>query len=283
MGKANKVKKEFMDAVDMVSLVQMLKDVADNKFYTLMAQKDTFRRFGETFVEFFRMISLTKTKHPLITNSNPVVGILVATAEGSFLGEFNNKVMRRAMEEREKHPQSKFIVVGNKAVDRLKEFTPDLKVFEDAEGRGLYETAVDVKNYLVDEIKNGRLGKVIVIYSWPKSFEIQKPRVLKLLPCDDLISKQAQHVDSFEKVIEESNSSEVIGYISNLWITTRLFEILVDTIIASSAAQANFLNDCINNMKKERARIKLKFRKAQKGDIDKGLRETFTARMMMVK
>lgn len=283
MGKANKVKGEFRDAVEMVELVQTLKDIADNKFFTLINQKDRFRRFGETFVEFFRMISFTKAEHPMIGNKVETTLIVVVTAEGSFLGEFNNKILRKAVEEKEKHPTCRFICVGAKGVDRLSQFTPDLKVFLDVENHGLYESAVLIKNYLVEEIMSGRAGKVQVVYSWPKSFDTQKPRVVKLLPCEELITKQTQFVDEFEKIIEESNPSSVIGYLSNLWVTTRIYEILVDTIIASAAAQSSFLEDCVEKMKKERAKVKLKFRKARKGDIDKSLRETFSARMIAIK
>ncbi|HNV24033.1 MAG TPA: hypothetical protein PKH98_04010, partial [Candidatus Omnitrophota bacterium] len=60
MGKASKVKVELRDAIEMAYLIQALKDIADNKFYTLSQQKEKFCRFGETFVEFFRMISFTK-------------------------------------------------------------------------------------------------------------------------------------------------------------------------------------------------------------------------------
>ena len=283
MGKASKVKAELRDASDMVDLIQTLKDIADNKFFTLISQKDKFRRFGETFVEFFRMISLTKVKHPMIANDNPWVGILVVTMEGSFLGDFNNKILRRAMEEKEKHEKVKFIAVGVKAVDRLRQYTPDLKVFTDMEAVGMYQTAVKVKDYLFDEIMNNRLGKVMVTYSWPKSFEMQKPRLVQLLPCVDLVAKQAQFTTNAEQVIEESNSADVIGYLSNLWVTTRLYQIFIDTVISSAAAQASFLEDSVDKMKKEKKKTQMKYRKARKGDIDKSLRETFSARMMVVK
>ena len=280
MGKANKVKKEYLDSVDMVFLIQTLKDIADNKFYTLQAKKSKFRRFGETFIEFFRLISLTKTTHPLISNQNPKAGIVVITVDGSFLGEFNNKIVRRALEEKEKHPEFSFIAIGTKSLDRLRQDTPNLKVFDSMEARGLYETAVEVKNYLVDEIMSGRLGKIIIIYSWPKTFDIQKVRTVKLLPCDELVTKQTQFVDAFEKVIEESDPQNIVGYLSNIWVATRLYEIFVDTVISSAAAQAQFLDDSVDKMKKERAKVKIKYRKAKKSDIDRGLRETFTAKMM---
>jgi len=281
MGKANKVKIELRDAVDMLELIQTLKDIADNKLHTLQNQKYTFRRFGETFVEFFRMLSLTTVKHPMITNDNPLTAILVVTIEGSFLGEFNNKILRKAIEEYKKCEQAKFIAVGNRTIDRLQEFTPDLKLFTNMEGFGIYETAVLVKDYLYEEIMNNRLGKVIVVYAWPKSFEIQKIRSLKLLPCDELLTKQAQFVDRFEKIIEESRPENIIGFLVNIWITTRLYEIFMDTLIASAAHQAKFLEDAVEKMKKERSKTRLKYRKAKKMDIDTALRETFTARSMV--
>lgn len=283
MGKANKVKKDLVDAKDMVFLIQTLKDIADNKYFTLLNKKSVFRRFGETFVEFFRMINLTKATHPLITNTNPATAIVVVTGEGSFLGEFNNKIIRIALNERERHEKSKFVAVGGKSVDRLIQYTPDIKVFEEVERKGLYETSVAVKKYLVDEVMSGRIGKVVICYSWPKTFDSIKPRIVKLLPCDELISKQAQFVESVEEVIEESDPSAVIGFLSNLWITTRIYEILIDTIIASAAAQSQFLDDSVEKMKKERNKTQLRFRKAKKGDIDKSLRETFSARMMSMK
>ncbi|MCA9408321.1 MAG: F0F1 ATP synthase subunit gamma [Candidatus Omnitrophica bacterium] len=282
MGKANKVKGELSDANEMVTLIQTLKDIADNKFFTLINDKDKFRRFGETFVEFFRLISFSKVNHPLIRNDNPTVGILVVTGEGSFLGEFNNKIFRLALTESEKHEKYKFIGVGEKCTDRLVRYTPDLKVFTGIDIARIYELAVDVKDFLVKQIMEEKIGKVIVAYSWPKTFDLQKPRITKLMPCDDLLAKQAQFVQQIENVIEESDPGDIIGYLANLWLTTRLYEIFMDTIIAASAAQSQFLDDSLDKMKKEQVKVKMKYRKAKKGDIDKSLRETFSARMMTV-
>jgi len=280
MGKANKAKLELRDAAEMVDLIQTLKDIADNKLYILMQQKDRFRRFGESFAEFFRMISFTKVKHPLISNENPKIILVVVSAEGSFLGAFNNKIFRKALDEKKRYPNAKFVAVGEKAADRFQAMQPNLKSFVDIEKVGFYETAVAVKDHLIDEVMKGEAGKVIIVYSWPKTFDTQKLRAAKLLPCDELITKQAQFATEFEKIIEESESADIIGYLSNLWITTRIFEILLDTVLAATSAQAKFLEDSVDKMKKERDKTKVKFRKAKKGDIDKSLRETFSARMM---
>lgn len=283
MGKANQVKVALRDVVEMVDLIQTLKDVADNKFFTLMSQKETFRRFGETFTQFFRLISFMNTKHPLISNDHSTTGIVVITVSGSFLGEFNNKTIRLALEQKMKHQNVKFIAVGEKSMERLSKESSDIKLFEDVEARGFYETAILIKDYLVEEVMAQRLGKVMVCYSWPKNFDTQKPRSIKLLPCDDLVTKQSQFTSEYEHIIEESDPSDVVGFLSNLWVTTRLYEILVDTYIASAAAQSAFLEDSVDKMKKERVKASMKYRKARKSDIDKSLRETFSARMMSMK
>ncbi|MCA9400870.1 MAG: F0F1 ATP synthase subunit gamma, partial [Candidatus Omnitrophica bacterium] len=254
--------------------------IADNKFYVLSNQKVKFRRFGETFVEFFRMLSLTKAEHPLLKNENPKTGILVCTVEGSFLGKFNNAIIRRATEEKEQFPDSTFIAVGEKAVDPLSKIEPEMESFTGMDNVGMYEMAIEVKDYLVKEIMEGRLGKVVVVYSWPKTQETQATRVVKLLPCDELITKQTQFVKEFENIIEESEPYDIIGFLANLWITTRLYEIFYDLSIAGAAAQSQFLDDSLDKMKKERTKSRMKYMKAKKSDIDKGLRETFSARLI---
>lgn len=281
MGKANKVKVELRDAVEMVDLIQTLKDIADNKYYTLSNKKDTFRRFGETFVEFFRMVRKANVTHPLLANKNSSVGILAITAEGSFLGDFNNKIARMAIAESEKHSDYQFIGVGSESKELLGRLTPDMKVFLRMEEVGMYKTAVIVKDYLVEQVMQGKLGKVVVCYSFPKSFDFQKPMVVQLLPCEDLLAKQRNIPDLFNNIIEESDPVEISGYLCNLWITTRLYEIFLDTVIASASAQAKFLDDSVEKMKKERDKTKVKYRKAKNADIDKSLRETFSARMMV--
>lgn len=283
MGKANRVKKDLAESIEMVTLVQTLKDIADNKYFTLSNQKSRFRRFADTFVEFFRMISQTNVEHPLVSNKNPATVIIAMTMEGSFLGPFNGKIIRLAIDEKEKYPEMKFIAVGEKAIEPLSAFTPDLKSYINFETQGLYETALSIKNYLIDEMMNDRLGRVIICHSWPISFEIQKTRAFKLLPCDELLTQQVELVDIVETVIQESDPVEVIGYLSNLWITTRIYEVLVDTIIAGAAAQSQFLEDSVDRMKKLKQKTLMAYRKARKSDIDKSLRETFSARMMSMK
>ena len=280
MGKANKIKHDLDDITEMVEIIQVLKDVADNRFHELAVRKDRFSRFGESFVEFFRMISLSAVRHPLVSNDNSRIGLVAVTSEAGFMGDLNAKLIRYVLAEKEKYADSVLITVGRKGAERLEPAQPDMKTFVDVAETGLYEVAVRLKDYLIGEIMENRLGSVYVIYPWSKSFNLQKPRTVKLLPCDELLTKQAEFVDSIESVIEESDPIDIIGHLADMWMVCRLYEILHDTSISEAAAQSQQLEASVQRMKKDKKGIAMSFSKARKGDIDKSMREVFTAKLM---
>src|SRR3989338_7494010 len=226
MGKANKIKSDLEDITELVEIIQVLKDVADTKFHELANRKDRFARFGESFVEFFRMISLSEVQHPLVSNNNPKVGIVAVTSEAGFMGDLNAKVVRHVLAEKEKYPDSVIIAIGRKGAEKFTAVQPDMKVFQNIEETGLYETAIRAKDYLIGEIMENRLGKILVVYPWSKNFNLQKPRTIKILPCDELLTKQQEFVDTIEKVLLESDAVDIIGYLADMWLVCRLYYII---------------------------------------------------------
>jgi ATP synthase F1 gamma subunit len=284
MGKASKVKAEVVEVRDLVDLIQVLKDVADMKYHALSAQRIKFNRFNESFTEFFSLVGFSEVQHPLINNRNPNSIILVISSERGFVGDLNSRVIGRAMEEKEKNPQSQFVVVGKKGIMKMEGLGQKmLKTYEDVEDLGFYEVAIDIKTYLVKEVMEGRIGKVIVVYPWPKDFTVTKPRAVKLLPCEDLLPRNVRIVEAYRRVIEESDPLDMTGYLADMWLSCKIYEIFFDTNLAAAAAQTQHLENSLGKMRKEQSVIKLRYRKARRGDIDKSLREIFSARMMVAK
>jgi len=196
------------------------------------------------------------------------------------MGDLNAKTIRHIMAEKDRTPDSTLIIVGRKGAEKLRKLEPGMKTFVNIEEVGLYEMAIRIKDYLIDEVMNDRLGKIAVVYPWSKTFNLQKPRTVKLLPCDELLTKQAEFVDSIESVIEESDPVDIIGFLADMWLVCRIYEIMHDTSISEAAAQSQQLEASVQKMKKDKKGIAAAFGKAKKGDIDKGMREVFTSRMM---
>ena len=271
----------MIEVRDLVDLVQVLKDIADMKFRDLFARRGGFQRFGESFAEFFRLLEYTELAHPLVANSNPNVCIVALTSEEGFIGDLNNRVIVKALEERDLYPNARFVTVGRKGVAKLKMLgVENDKVFEEIAEVGMYDTAVLLKDYLVDQVMKDKFGKVMVVYPWPKDLQTVKARVVKLLPCEFIFQKQKQKVEQFNKVIEESDPLEIIGYLANLWTSSKIYELMFDTSIAAVSAQSQQLDTSLTNVRKEGLMVKMKYRKARKNDIDKSLREVFSSRLM---
>jgi ATP synthase F1 gamma subunit len=284
MGKANKVKAEVMEVRELVDLIQVLKDVADMKYHALSTQKSKFNRFNESFTDFFSLVSFSQVRHPLVNNDNPKTAIVVISSERGFVGDLNSRVVARTLEEVEKNPGAILVVIGKKGVAKLEGMGYKMaKTWEDVEERGLYEVSLEIKTFLVEEVMANRLGRVIVVYPWPKDYTVIKPRAVKLLPCESLLPQQVQTVEQFKHVIEESDPIDMTGYLADLWLSSKIFEIFYDTNLAAASAQTQQLDNSLGKMRKERDVTKLKWRKARRGDIDKSLREVFSARMMVAK
>ena len=284
MGKASKVKVEVSEVRELVDLIQVLKDVADMKYHALSSQKSKFNRFNESFTDFFGLVSFSQVRHPLVNNQNPKTAIVVISTERGFVGDLNSRVVGRALEELEKNPDASLVVIGKKGVTKLEGLGKKMaKTWEDVEEKGFYEVALEIKSYLVNEVMENRLGHVIVVYPWPKDYTVIKPRAIKLLPCEDLLPQQVQTVEQFNQVIEESDPIDMTGYLADLWLSSKIYEIFYDTNLAAASAQTQQLDSSLGKMRKEREVVKLKYRKARRGDIDKSLREVFSARMMVAK
>lgn len=282
MGKASKVKAEFLEVRESVELLQVLKDVADMRFHALAAEKGAFYRFGASFSEFFRLLRYSEVRHPLVSNDNEKTAVVVVTTEEGFVGDLNSKVVNKAVEELKKYPGAKVVTVGRKGVAKLEQagIKSDEK-FEDVFDIGHYDLSVLVKDFVVKHVMDGSIGRCVCIYPWPKDMSILRPRVVKLLPCEFILQQQTmQSVEQFDRVIEESDPVDIIGALADLWTSSRLYEIMFETSVAAASAQTQQLEQSVDKMKKEREAVKLRYRKARKTDIDTSLREVFSARLM---
>ncbi len=281
MSKTAKIKSDLDDITSLVEIIQILKDVASNHFYNTAKRKERFEEFAEVFTDFFRMVSLAEATSPLVHSQVDKVAILALTSEGGFMAEMTAKVVRTAVAEAEKFDTHEFIVIGQKGVEKMRTMTTKkFTSFVGIEDKGLFKTALEVKDYIIQQVVEGNYGKVYGVYPRAKTINLIKPFSVKLLPSEELITRQIEIKDTIEKVIVESDLNKIIHYLADIWLTCRLYEMLEDCVVAGFAAQAQQLEASLERLKKDKKGIALNFAKAKKGDIDKSLREVFTASLI---
>ncbi len=290
MGKVAQIKGDLDDVEALLEIITILKDVSTNRFFAFAQQKDDLSKFLEIFLIFFDMVAGIETTCPLVRNENPATDIVLITSESSFMSQMNTRACSAALVEFQKNPSARIVCVGRRGIDRCKQLGMKVdKSYENVDLVGRYETSLMIRDYLIDRIMTGTTGKVMCIYIWPKSFSVLKPRVVRLLPATELLSDQEEQaagegeqkddkpVQQVRDVIQESGIDGIMKVLADIWVSSRLFEILSDTKLAEAAAQSQQLESAMEGLSKEKSGLMLGFKKAVRGDLNAAMREVFTS------
>ncbi len=290
MGKTARIKGDLDDVEVLLEIINVLKDVSTNRFFSFAQRKADFSKFLEIFLIFFNMLESTDSECPLVRNQNPGTDILVVTSEQSFMTQLNSRVCSATLAESKKYPDASIICIGYRGEEKLRQMgVPILKVYRDLDQVDQYELALEIRDFLIERIMSKSAGRCFVIYIWPKSFNILKPRIVKLLPAEELVSgtgdtAQAANVDkkrilrhAGRDFIAESSIDGIMKVLSDIWISSRLFEVLSDTKLAEAAAQAQQLEQAIESLGKEKKDLTTAFKKSCREDLNKAMREVFSA------
>jgi ATP synthase F1 gamma subunit len=229
--------------------------------------------------------------NPLVRVESKVTGVVILTSDSGFMGGLNLRVIRAGLRAVESVPQEQveLIVIGDKGAAALGDQSQKMKTFAGINQDTIYEQAVVIKDYLMQEVMAKRMGKVVVASPKALSFSSQTIEVIDLLPCGELFDKGAEsevsaHVGArrflaeARNVIVESSFDSMVEYLAGSWVTSKLFEVFEDGKLAEFSARAMHLEGSLQKVEKEYKKVKRKCFKASHELIDKGMRESFAAK-----
>ncbi len=287
----HELKKDLVFNKDLLSLVNTLKNVAGSQFHLMEKQKQRFDAFMDAFAGFFRVVDLVDVVNPLVRVQSDSVGVMILTSDSGFMGGLNSAVIRAGLAEVENISQDKvrLIVIGDKGVGALEDYEGELKAFGGINQDTIYEQSVAIKDYLINEVKERRIGRLVVAYPRALSFSSQTIDVIRLLPCGELFDKDvasevAEHakthrfISEAREVIVESEFDDIVEYLAGIWVTSKLYEIFEDGKLAEFSARAMHLEGSLQKVEKEYKKVKQQCFKATHELIDKGMRESFAAK-----
>jgi len=287
----SELRKELEFNTELVQLIETLKNIAAAQYHVMEKEKERFDRFMDAFSEFFRVVNLVDVDDPLVRVVTDVLGIVVVTSDSGFMGGLNQGVIRRAQTEADRHGRDRtaFVVVGDKGCGTFEDNEEAFTGFGGINQETIYEQSMAVKDHIVKEVLARRMGKVIIVYPRPLSFSAQTIETINLLPCAELFDEEADsevthHIGhkgfmaDARKIIVESTLSDMLEYLSGVWVTSKIFEVFEDSKLAEFSARAMHLEGSGQTLEKERAKLEHKCFKAAHELIDKGMRESFASR-----
>jgi len=286
----NEIRKDLRFNYELLHLVETLKNIAGSQYHLMEKEKRRFDQFMDAFSGFFRVVDLVEVDDPLVRVVSDVLGIIVVTSDSGFMGGLNQGVLRRAVQERGGLPPDKLamVVIGDKGTTAMADRGYEFKSFPGISQETIYEQAVEVREHIVQEVLAKRMGKVVIVYPRPLSFTSQQVEVINLLPCGELFDREARSevskrtgaarfIAEAGKVAVESTLTDMLEYLSGVWVTSKLFEVFEDSKLSEFSARALHLEGSHQKVEKEYKKTKHLAAKAAHELIDKGMRESFAA------
>ncbi len=287
MSKTKRLKVDYDDTSEILELMLILKDIATTMFTKSAKRKQILIDFVQYFIDFFKLASFVDSKNPLVAPTVNTTSVLAITSESGFMGDMNSRMVRAMIAEAEKNSANNLVVVGNKAGDKVKQMygrSKEIHVFGDVVKTGLYRISNNVKDYYVEKVLSGKIGRIVAIYPFAININLIRPKTAVLFPSTELFteySKSRQDSgNTIEPVTIESGLNDIMGYLSSVWLTCRIYELLMNAECAGYAAQVQQLEGASDRLKKEKLFLGSAVKKSRKADISKSLAEVFASRMV---
>ncbi|MCE9613177.1 MAG: F0F1 ATP synthase subunit gamma [Lentisphaerae bacterium] len=287
----NELRKELRFNGELVKLIETLKNIAAAQYHTMEKAKQRFEEFMQSFAGFFRVVNLVDVADPLVRVSSDVLGIIMVTSDSGFMGGLNQGVIRAAMDAQGAHSNelTELVVIGEKGASALQDQGRTFRFFPGVAQDTRYEQAQEVRDFIVEEVLNRRMGRVLVSYPRPVSFTAQTIDVVSLLPCAALFDKEAESdvarrvgaaklIAEARQVIVESRFPDLVEYLAATWVASKLYEIFEDAKLAEFSARAMHLEGSFQSLQREQKKLRHRTFKAVHEKIDRGMRESFAAR-----
>lgn len=291
MALLSQLRRDLRFNAEFLQLIQTLKNIAASQYHILEREKERFNAFMDEFSGFFRVVDMVGVEAPLVKAATDVIGIVLVTSDSGFMGGLNAGVINAGYDIQGELPDEKvrYIVIGERGAAKLAESGREFKAFPGIAQDTRYEQALDIRDYLVKEVGEKRLGRVVVVHPRPISFTQQTIDSFSLLPCGELFDRSADSeikrhsersrlITAALKVTVESSFADMVEYLAGVWVASKLFEVFEDGKLAEYAARAMHLEESVQKLEKEHKKLKHQCFRAAHELVDKSMRESFSSR-----
>ena len=281
MESLQKLKEELQLNKDLTELLDILKGIAVAEYWALEKKRERFAKFMDTFEEFFHLIDFKSVDHPF-AKARGNLGIIMITTDEGFMGGLNTRLVNTALEI-EGADAADLIVIGERGGGYLRALGRNFTQFPGISVNECYESALNFKNYIMEESLAGKFGRLVLFYPKPITFIAQKIESITILPCYELFKKIGGKVEDTQDVIVESSLHDIIEYLVETWITQKLYEVFEDSKLAEFAARTIHLEESYQLSLQQAQGIRHRYFRTHREFIDKGLRDMFSSQIVKKK
>ena len=224
------------------SLVNVLKTIAMSQFHSLERKIQTYEELIDGVESFFSMIDQRTVAHPFVSPKEGLpLGIIAVTSNRGLLGGLNHHIMTAAFSYM-KDPHNQLIIVGQQGQNFVHGLNVFFKGFMVEQDNMRYLTALQIRDHVMEEVLNGRMGAVKIIYPFARSIQLQNVLEMDLLPTTSWPKKGNVEWNEYgEDILYESHPVDLVEYLVYLSMGQKIYEILQFARLAEEVGEVGRL------------------------------------------
>lgn len=258
------------------SLLEVLKLVAVSDYHALEKKLKMFRELEGVLEDFFRSVDVRGIRHPFLDPGSRPMGVVAVTSDAGLLGGLNNQVVTKAVELARAH-HGRLVVVGEKGLPYAQESGLPFAAYPGVQDDRRYAQALELRDYLIQQVVSGQIGPLRVVYPRAHSFVIHRVEIATFIPFKAGADGEEPAVPS-EHVLYESDARDIVEYLAYLVFGQRLYEIFGMARVCEQAARYLHLEESCNKILEMNQKLLLQYFRRRHEVIDANMRELFAAR-----
>jgi ATP synthase F1 gamma subunit len=271
----SQIKKDMEFNQNLTSLIEVLKEIAIFQFHVLEGKIKSYDVVFNTLQNLFAVIPEENIQRPLLDISQRTPGVIAVTSDTGLLGPLNMQVMSLALEEVERS-QARLIIIGEKGKLYARERNTPYVAFKGIKDEERLVQAFQLRDYIVNEELNQRLGPIKIFYPFATSIMTQRIQSLQLLPFS---STKAEKKSDISDTVMESSLEDIVRYLIYLFLGHRFFEIFGQSRLAEMAARFTHLEESGHKLEDMEKQLRLQYFRQHHELIDRSMRELYAARL----
>jgi F-type H+-transporting ATPase subunit gamma len=206
-----------------------------------------------------------------VQNDNPkTVDIVFVTADKGLCGGFNMATIKTVTnllaEYSAKGANVRLRVAGRKGVDYFKFQGQELlQTVSDLSSAPDYDRAADFIKEAVEDFRNEKTDKVLIVYNGFLNMLTQEIRVRELLPIslDDVKASETESMLD----IEPDDDEEVLDELTDKYIDFNMYYALIDSLAAEHSARMQAMDAATSNARDKVNSLTVEYNKARQAAI----------------
>ena len=201
-----------------------------------------------------------------------VVDLIFITSDKGLCGGFNIQSIKTIKsiinEYKEKKIKVRLRAVGKKGIEYFNfQGVEILEKYVGVSSNPSYEKAQKIINLAIEDFRNGKTDKVILIHNGYKNMISQEIRINDIVPIEPPVAKTELIGDSAIEFEPDDGAVDLMEKLMVKYFEYGMYYALVDSLAAEHSARMNAMENATNNAKERVRSLNLAYNKARQSSI----------------